>query len=232
MRLVRGRAATPTADRSATATILGRTAESREPALRVWTPHRQVAFGRRDANEEGYDAAREAARVRGFTPTERSVGGRAVAYTGTTLAFAHARPIDDLRQGLSERYDDATTTVQQALAGLGVDATAGEPPNAFCPGSHSLQADGKIVGIAQRVRSGAALVSGIVIVDDCAAIRDVLDPVYDALGVTFDPHSTGSVAGAGGPAEPGAVARALEDAFIDDATPSVLSVGEFVDAED
>ncbi len=228
MRLVRGRAATPTADRAATAAMLDRTAESDEPALRVWTPHRQVTFGRRDANEDGYAAAREAARERGFTPMERSVGGRAVAYTGTTLAFAHARPIDDLRQGLGDRYDDATTTVRRSLAGLGVDATEGEPPDAFCPGSYSIQAEGKIVGIAQRVRSGAALVSGIVIVDDCAAIRDVLDPVYDALGVPFDPASVGSIAGAGGPAEPGSVARALEDAFVGDDRRTVLSVGEFV----
>ncbi|MCL9814742.1 lipoate--protein ligase family protein [Natranaeroarchaeum aerophilus] len=232
MKLVRGRAATRAADRAATAAMLDRTAENRQPALRVWTPHQQVTFGRRDANEDGYEAARAAARKRGFTPTERSVGGRAVAYTGTTLAFAHARPIDDLRQGLGDRYDDATTTVQQALAGLGVDATAGEPPEAFCPGSYSLQADGKLVGIAQRVRSGAALVSGIVIVDDCTAIGDVLDPVYDTLGVPFDPHSVGSVASAGGPAEPGAVARALENAFVGDETRTVLSVGEFVDVED
>lgn len=229
MKLVRGRAATPTADRTATATMLDRTAERGEPALRVWTPHRQVAFGGRDAAEGGYDAAREAAQERGYTPTERSVGGRAVAYTGTTLAFAHARPIEDPRRGLNERYDAATATVRLALTTLGVDVTAGEPPESFCPGSHSLQADGKVVGIAQRVRSGGALVAGIVIVDDPAAIGAVLDPVYDALGVPFDPRSVGSVSGAGGPADPGAIARALEDAFVGDDTRKVLSVGEFVE---
>ncbi|MFC7114144.1 biotin/lipoate A/B protein ligase family protein [Natronoarchaeum sp. GCM10025703] len=229
MRLVRGRAATPTTDREATAAMLDRTATDRQPSVRVWTPHRQVAFGRRDAACEGYDAARAAATEHGFVPTERSVGGRAVAYTGTTIAFAHARPIDDLRRGLGERYDAATATVRQALSSLGVTVSAGEPAESFCPGSHSLQAAGKLAGVAQRVRADAALVSGVVIVTDRKEIADVLSPVYDALGAPFDPKSVGGVAHAGGPDDPDLVVRALEDAFVDGDPRPILSVDRFLD---
>jgi len=217
MRVLRGRAATPEADAEVTAELLARTGETGEPALRVWRPHRQVAFGRRDANAEGYERARRAARERGFEPIERSVGGRAVAYTGTTLAVAHARPIDDMRRGLDERYDEAVEQLRAALSSLDVDAEPGEPPNSFCPGTHSLQADGrKIAGVAQRVKQEAALVASVVVVDDRSEIADVLAGVYDALGVPFDPETVGSVARAGGPDDPETVARAIEDAIVRD----------------
>jgi lipoate-protein ligase A len=213
MRVLRGRLPDREADRERTAEMLARTADTGEPAIRVWTPARVVAFGRRDARSEGYDAAREAAESRGFPTVERSVGGRAVAYTGSTVAFAHAVPVAG-RGGIDARYDDATETVLAALRELGVDARPGEPPDSFCPGAHSIQCDGKLVGIAQRVRQDAALVSGIVVVESESEIAEVLTPVYDALGVAFDPASVGSVAGAGGPAEPGRVVRVVESAFV------------------
>jgi octanoyl-[GcvH]:protein N-octanoyltransferase len=237
MRVLRGRADSPTADREATGDLLAAVAETGVPAVRAWTPHRHLAFGRRDANEPGYDAASAAAEAHGFPPVERSVGGRAVAYTGTTVAFASLEPLDDARQGMTERYEAAVDTVVDALDSLGVDAKSGEPPDAFCPGDYSVQAPvvgrnsdparGKVAGIAQRVTADAALVAGVVVVTDRAEVAGVLDPVYDALGVPFDPDSVGSVAAAGGPADPEQVARALETAIVDGRETSV----EHLDAD-
>ncbi|WP_336360673.1 lipoate--protein ligase family protein [Haladaptatus sp. ZSTT2] len=224
MRVIRGRAATVATDREASRRLLDWVADTGEPAVRVWTPHRQVAFGRRDAGSPGYEQAKQAANAHGFPPIERNVGGRAVAYTGTTVSFGRAVPISDMRSGLSDRYDSLTADVQTALARLSVHATTGEPPNSFCPGAHSLQADGKLVGIAQRVRRGAALVAGICIVADHAEIAAVLDPVYDALGVPFDPHSVGSVEKAGGPADPEKVIDALEASLAGPGDHEVVSV--------
>jgi lipoate-protein ligase A len=217
VRVVRGRAATPEADREATAAMLSETGQSGLPAFRAWTPHRQLAFGRRDTHAEDYDEARRAADARGFPPLERSVGGRAVAYTGTTVAFAHAVPTEDARMGLDARYDAAVTAVVRALRSVDVPARRGEPDASFCPGEHSVQAHGKLCGVAQRVRRDAALVSGIVVVDDHEEIAAVLDPVYDALEVPFDPASVGSVVRAGGPSDPGRVCEALESSFLGDA---------------
>ena len=196
-----------------------------EPAVRVWVPHQQVAFGRRDARLEGYERARAAASERGFPPSERDVGGRAVAYDGaTTLAFARAEPVTDGRTGTTERYERATAALERALRNLGLEPSRGEPADSFCPGTHSLslgaaRADGrrrKVVGIAQRVRSDAALVAGIVHVADREGLAAVLEEVYDALGVPLEPASVGTIAAAGGPSDPEPVRAAIEDALVGD----------------
>ncbi|QSX00976.1 lipoate--protein ligase family protein [Haloterrigena alkaliphila] len=246
MRVFRGRAATIEADREVSRRLLSLAADG-EPAVRVWTPHRQVAFGRRDRRLEGYDRARERAHERDFTPVERDVGGRAVAYDGeTTLAFARAEPVADFRRGTDDRYERATSAVERALRGLecesesesgsGLEPVRGEPEQSFCPGTHSLSfADAsaregedngegetppqrKVVGIAQRVRQDAAVVAGIVLVDNREELTGVLESVYDALDVAFDPATVGTVASAGGPSEPGVVREALEDALVGDET--------------
>lgn len=216
MRVLRGRAETRAADRRVTAELLETAGERGEPAVRVWTPRRQVAFGRRESRESGYEAAREAARDRGFAPVERSVGGRAVAYTGSTLAFALALPVEEMRSGMGERYEHATDRVQRALWRVGAPVERGEPANSFCPGRHSLSYRGKLVGIAQRIRSDSALVSGIVVVDDHEEIARVLEPVYAALDSPFDPGTVGSVARAGGRADSRTVAREIESWLVGD----------------
>lgn len=228
MRVIRGRGPDRDADRRVTAAMLRDAGETGEPAFRAWTPHRQIAFGRRDTRAERYDEAAAAADARGFPPVERSVGGRAVAYTGTTVAFAHAVPLDDARTGLDERYEAGTSAVVRALRTLGVPARRGEPPKSYCPGDHSVQAGGKLCGIAQRVRKSAALVSGVVVVADRDEIADILVPIYDALDVPFDPDSVGSVATAGGPASSDDVCQALESVFVGDAETRVEDADDVV----
>lgn len=198
------------------------------PAIRVWPPGRQLAFGRRDANADGYERAREIAAEHGFPPLERSVGGRAVAYADSTLAFAHAVPTDGSRTGIDERYAAAVETVVAGLSNCGASVEAGEPPDAYCPGDYSVQASdgGKIAGIAQRVKQNAALVAGSVTVAEHEALREVLLPVYDALGVPLNPDSVGSVAAAGGPSDPDAVRTALEDALVGDREREVCDAAE------
>ncbi|ELZ53446.1 MULTISPECIES: lipoate--protein ligase family protein [Halorubrum] len=231
MRVYRGEFATPAADRAPTAEMLASAAEG-VPAVRVTAPPRQVAFGRRDARESGFDRAKRAARDAGFPVVERDVGGRAVAYTGSTLSFGVAVPTGEGRGSIDARYETATETLRDALRDLGADVVRGEPPESFCPGDHSLrvaggrdpagsdaeaECGGKVAGLAQRVRADAALVAGVLVVSaaDPEAIAGVTEPVYEALGVPFDPGSVGSVADAGGPDDPDRVARAVEDAFVD-----------------
>lgn len=224
MRVLRGRADTRAADRELTATMLAEAADTGESAVRVWRPGRQLAFGRRDVRADGYDQAAKIARDRGFPPVERSVGGRAVAYTETTVAFATARPIPDMRTGMGERYDDATRAVQRVLWKLGIPAQRGEPADSFCPGDYSLQWKGKLAGLAQRVRKDAALVSGVVLVADHEEIAAVLDSVYGALGVPFDPNSVGSVERVAGVTDPDRVVQTVEDALVGDTAVTVEDV--------
>lgn len=224
MRVLRGRAETREVDGEVTAAMLSETAETGDPAVRVWTPHRQVAFGRRDARAENFEVAKSVARTCGFEPVERSVGGRAVAYTGTTVAFARTTPLEDMRTGMEARYAETTEAVQRAFWRLGVPAQRGEPSRSFCPGNYSLQWKGKLAGVAQRVRTGAALVSGVVVVDDHGEIAGVLDPIYTALDVPFDPDSVGSIAKVGGDADPGLVVETIEELLVGDAEPTVEQI--------
>jgi len=226
MRLLRGRAADPETDFDRTRQMADRVAEDREPALRVWRPHRQVVFGRRDANSDGYDRAHQAARDRGYTVIERAVGGRAVAYTGSTVSFSLAVPTEDPRGTIDDRYDWVKAAVKRALDDCGVTARTGEPDAAFCPGSHSLQTNGKIAGLAQRVRRSVAVVGGIVVVRDHEAITEVLEPIYEALDVPFEPQSVGSVARAGGTDDPERVIAALERSLADGRDVSVGAIRE------
>jgi len=227
MLVLRGRAATVEADRAVTRRLATHSATAGVPALRVWYPHRQVAFGRRDARSDGYEEARRRAETQGFEPVERDVGGRATAYTWGTLLFARTEPVVDPRGGLDDRYERTLGALQGVLSDLGVDACRGEPPDSFCPGTHSLQATGKLVGLAQRVRQDIALVAGVITVRGHAAVAAVLDPVYDALGVPFDPDSVGSLARAGGETDRGTVQRTVEAGLAEAATPQVRTVEEW-----
>jgi hypothetical protein len=50
------------------------------------------------------------------------------------------------------------------------------------------------MGVGQRLIRGAAHVGGVLVVEDGERIRDVLIPVYRALGIDWDPRTTGSLA--------------------------------------
>jgi len=215
-------------DRTVTERLSRITQRSGEPAVRVWTPPRQIAFGRRDSTVEGYPKARRIAADNGYEPVERGVGGNAVAYTGETVAFAVSVPTGDGRGGIETRYERTKSTLLEALETTGASVRHGEPDRSFCPGEHSLQSDGKVAGIAQRVRQESALVGGCVIVSerDEKSISNVLEPVYEALGEPFDPESVGSVETAEGPKNPSAVIDSIEEAFVDGNETSKLSAAE------
>jgi hypothetical protein len=51
----------------------------------------------------------------------------------------------------------------------------------------------KLMGVGQRLVRGAAHVGGVIVVADADRIRDVLVPVYAALGLDWDPATAGSI---------------------------------------
>jgi lipoate-protein ligase A len=203
-----------TSDEATVERLLDRAAATGAAAVRVWLPDPCVAFGPRDRRAPGYDRARAAATARGYAPVERSVGGRAVAYTGRTVAFAVARP-DDRRPDLPARYEATRARLVDALTALGARVEAGEPSRSFCLGDHGVRAvgGGKVAGLAGRVRADATAVAGCVLVDDRAAQRAVLAPVYRALDLPLDPAAVGDLASAGADCGPGAAEEALRTAF-------------------
>ena len=93
------------------------------------------------------------------------------------------------------RFEATAELMAAALARLGVDARVGEVPREYCPGAYSVNAGGrrKLVGVGQRVIARAAHVGGVIIVAQSERVRAVLEPVYRALGLDWDPATAGAV---------------------------------------
>ncbi|MGB3098369.1 MAG: hypothetical protein WBB30_03655 [Solirubrobacterales bacterium] len=186
------------------AAILRRVARGDLPAtMRIHRTGRSLAFGRIDRLAPGYPRALEIAREQGYEPVERMAGGRAAVFHEGTIAFSRASRESSLHAGTRDRFEGMATTIAGALQRMGLDARVGEVAGEYCPGEWSINWGGrrKLAGIGQRVVAGGAHVGGVLVLRDEQAIRDVLVPVYEALGLEWDPATAGSIAEAlGSPA--------------------------------
>ncbi|MGI9081329.1 MAG: lipoate--protein ligase family protein [Thermoleophilaceae bacterium] len=184
-------------DTAVSRALMLRVAAGELPAtLRISRPAAIVAFGKRDAVSPGYRDAVRAARSGGFEAIERLAGGRAAVFHEDTIAFAHAVPDPDPRSRVDERFEATAELMASAFRRLGVDARVGEVPGEYCPGAHSVNAGGgrKLMGVGQRLVAGGVHVGGVVVVNGADRVREVLMPVYEALGLGWRPETTGSVA--------------------------------------
>jgi lipoate-protein ligase A len=188
--------------------------------LRVYRPSAPaVAFGRRDVRLPGFGQAVSSVRRTGFEPCVRAQGGRAVAYTREALVVDHVGPDPDWPSRLEARFARFGELWAGVLRELGADARVGEVPGEYCPGSHSVNARGrvKLVGTAQRMVRGAWLFSAVLVLDGAAELRPLLASVYGALELPFAEASVGSLAeeapGHDGDAVEAAVLAAYDAAF-------------------
>jgi len=186
----------PALDVAVSRAILLRVAAGELPeTLRLTRPPAMVAFGRQDVASAPYLAAVEAARGAGFEAIERLAGGRAAIFHESTFALAHARPDHEPQAHIYPRFEEASEWIANALRRLGVDARVGEVPREYCPGGYSVNARGaiKLAGIGQKLIKGAGHLGGVLVVGESARVREALVPVYEALGLPFDPATAGSV---------------------------------------
>ena len=183
--------------------------------LRIYVPTRIVSFGPQDLRAPGYSKAVEAARAGGFEAVQRLGGGRAAVFHEGTIAFAWTVHDPTPGAGVDARFEEVADMMAGAFRGLGVDAHVGEVPGEYCPGSYSVNARGqkKLMGVGQRLRRGAAHVGGVVVVTGGQTVRDILIPVYDALELTWDPDTVGSIADEVGEIGVDDVQAAILDAF-------------------
>ena len=193
--------------------ILLRVAAGELPeTLRLTRPPAMIAFGRQDVASAHYAEGVNAARAAGFAAVERLAGGRAAVFHEQTLAIAHARPDEEPQAHIYPRFEESSGWIERALRRLGVDARVGEVPGEYCPGGYSVNARGekKLAGIGQRLIKHAGHLGGVLVVEDSARVRDVLVPVYEALGLEFEPSTAGSV----GDELPGATLEEVQDALL------------------
>ncbi|MET3920575.1 lipoate--protein ligase family protein [Arthrobacter sp. UYEF20] len=171
------------------------------PMLRLYRPVPTVAFGQRDTHLPGFDAAAQACRELGFEPLVRKAGGRAAAYHQGALVIDHLEPHRDAIAGAKGRFSFFGELLAQALRSAGVDAAVGEIPGEYCPGEFSVHGQDperpahqvKLIGTAQRVVAGGWLFSSVIVVENSAPIRAVLEASYAALGLDWDPATAGAV---------------------------------------
>ena len=71
----------------------------------------------------------------------------------------------------------------------------GEVAGEYCPGRYSVNARGaaKLAGIGQRVVGGGSHTGIVLVVEGEDRINAVLEPVYAALGLDWNPAASGSV---------------------------------------
>jgi lipoate-protein ligase A len=192
--------------------ILSSVAAGELPAtLRLHRPGPTLAFSRQDRASPGFAVAVRAAREAGFEPVLRLAGGRAAVFSEHTLACSWTGRDSRPEAHTLERFRELAELLAAALGGLGVDARVGEVPGEYCPGAWSVNARGhtKLVGIGQRLIAGAAHRGAVVVVAGTERIRSVLAPVYDALGLAWDPATVGSIEDEIGEVELAAVEDAI-----------------------
>jgi lipoate-protein ligase A len=178
-------------------TILGRVAAGElPPTIRIHRPGNEVAFGRQDIASPGYEAAAEAAGAAGFAAVERLAGGRAAVFHQGTIAIARAYADPQPPKRTYARFEEMADLIADTLRGLGVDARVGEVPGEYCPGAYSVNARGatKLAGIGQRMIRGGAHMGGVMVASGGGEVARVLEPVYRALELEWDPATSGSVA--------------------------------------
>jgi lipoate-protein ligase A len=186
----------PALDVAVSRAILLRVADGELPeTMRITRPPAMVAFGRQDVASASYMDAVKAARAAGFEAIERLAGGRAAVFHEHTLAIAHARPDDDPQAHIYPRFEEASAWIERALKHLGVDARVGEVEGEYCPGGYSVNARGqkKLAGIGQKLIRRGGHLGGVLVVENGARVRGVLVPVYQALGLDWNPSTAGSV---------------------------------------
>lgn len=202
----------------------------RGPVVRCYRPLPTVAFSRRDTFLPGFSRAVAAARRRGFAPVIRAAGGRAAAYDEGCLVLDEIMPAADAVAEIRPRFAAGAERQARALRRLGVDARVGEVPGEYCPGEFSVNARGecKLIGAAQRIIRGGWLFATVVVVDSSEALRPVLEEVYAALHLEWEPATTGSVAAE----KPGVRVADVERVLLDEYTerfrlrPAALSAEE------
>ena len=167
----------------------------REATLRVARTGPAVAFGRRDVVSPHYREAAAMAAGLGHPGIERLSGGRATAYAGETLVLGVTLPDREPARRTLERFEWVAGAVCSGLGKLGFAVGIGRLAGEYCPGDHSVILDGnrKVAGLGQRMIPGAAHVGVVITVSGSPRLREVLNPVYGALGLEWDPSTAGAL---------------------------------------
>jgi lipoate-protein ligase A len=169
-----------------------------EEAVRVCVPGRLVSFGKLDAFAPGFAAAVAAAERAGFAAVHRVGGGRAAVFHEGTILFSHVVRDEDPRPAHARPLPPAGGRDARGAARARRRGRRASGPcrGEYCPGDYSLGSGRtKLVGIAQRIVRHAACTQGVLVVTGGDLVRSVLEPVYEAMELDWDPETAGDLGG-------------------------------------
>lgn len=169
-------------------------AESGQPALLIRHQSPYWLLGPKDRRLPRLRESVAWLHDQGLAVYHRLGGGSAVLLDGGCLSFAVARPCRDLTTWRAN-FVELAAGVIRGLARLGIPAAFGEAAEAYCPGPFDLLVDGvKVAGIAQAIRGGYALVSGMLLVhQDPEAATALVNEFYRRAGspTAYSPRAVG-----------------------------------------
>lgn len=164
--------------------VVSRTAAQRNQwvvFVRRQTPY--VLLGPKDQRLPNLKPAVSWLRSLGYPVFVRIGGGSAVLLDETCLSFGVARPCHDLTTWETNFRELSQGTIG-GLSLLGIDVQFGRAVGSYCEGAFDLvHGTQKIAGIAQAIRAGFALVSGMLLVrQDPHKTTEVLQEFYERAG--------------------------------------------------
>lgn len=164
--------------------------ESTAVVIRHQRPY--ILLGPKDRRLPQLDEAVAWLNEQGYPVFMRIGGGSAVMLDPECLSFAISRPCRDFTVW-EANFKSMAQGVIDGLRGLGIDAGFGRAVGSYCEGPYDLVADGrKIAGIAQAIRGGFALVSGMLLIrQDPVSTTALLQEFYRRAGsgLELDPHA-------------------------------------------
>jgi len=159
------------------------TAAAGEPAVLVREQHRYLLLGPQDRRLPNVAQAAAAATAEGWPAYLRIGGGSAVLLDEGTISFGATRPCRDLTT-LVKNFHELAQGAINALRRLGLPAQFGAAPGSYCEGPYDIIVDGqKVAGVAQAIRQGFTLVSGMLVVhQDPQWITERIQRLYREAG--------------------------------------------------
>ncbi len=143
-----------------------------------------VLLGPSDRRLPGLARIREWADARGLPAFIRIGGGSLVWQDTGTISFGVARPSRDLTT-VERNFRELGEGVLRAFRHLGLETAAyGRAVGSYCEGPWDIVVDGvKIAGVAQAIRGGFALVSGMILVNqDPVETTRLIEDLYELAG--------------------------------------------------
>lgn len=164
--------------------------ESSAVVIRHQKPY--ILLGPKDRRLPQLDSAVRWLNDLGYPVFMRIGGGSAVLLDEECLSFAVSQPCRDFTVW-EANFRSMAQGVIDGLRSIGIDAGFGRAVGSYCEGPYDLVANGqKIAGIAQAIRGGFALVSGMLLIrQDPVTTTALLQEFYERAGsdLVLDPNA-------------------------------------------